>query len=68
MEIKKIMSKTLAYIGASPLLSLLTGGFKVGELLKKGIFDDSLIQIIMKRYENRIIGRSELMFNTFAKY
>ena len=46
---KKIMSKTLAYIGASPLLSLLTGGFKVGELLKKGIFDDSLIQIIKEK-------------------
>ena len=46
---KKIMSETLAYIGASPLLSLLAGGFKVGELLKKGIFDDSLIQVIKEK-------------------
>lgn len=44
----KTMSYTLAHVGPTPVINLLAGGFKVGQLLKQKRYDHPLVQIITK--------------------
>lgn len=44
----KTMSFTLAHVGPAPVINLLVGGFKVGQLLKEKQYNHPLVQILSK--------------------